>query len=86
SAEALARQAADCGDNDTLRRLAEMRDTAGLERHAGDDRRESYLRYLINMRWLFSRLWPNGLDPDGAPTPLRQPAAPTGSPLPPAPS
>ncbi|WP_329033049.1 helix-turn-helix domain-containing protein [Streptomyces sp. NBC_01725] len=85
-AEALARQAADCGDPYALHLLAEMRDTGLADLADCDQRRETYLQYLINMRWLFSRLWPNGLDPDGAPTPLRQPSAPTGSHLPPAPS
>ncbi|MFD7966716.1 helix-turn-helix domain-containing protein [Streptomyces zaomyceticus] len=73
-AETLAREAVDRGDPGALVRLAELRDRAGdpdgaeiLAREAVDHGIDDARYRLTNMDILY-RLWPYGLDPDGAPT------------------
>ncbi|MFF9607850.1 hypothetical protein ACF1GY_37300 [Streptomyces sp. NPDC014684] len=73
-AETLARQAADQGDAYHLYCLAQVREKAGdregaepLARQAADHGTLDPLR--IYMEGVFQRLWPDGLDPDGTPTP-----------------
>ncbi|MET9556378.1 helix-turn-helix domain-containing protein [Streptomyces sp. NPDC006645] len=92
-AEILARQAADHGNTYALYHLAEMREEAGdregaktLARQAADHGRESVPWPVIRIRGLFNGLWPNGLDPNGTPTPPWQQlsSAPLGSHVPPA--
>ncbi|MFF3020155.1 hypothetical protein [Streptomyces sp. NPDC057939] len=75
-AEAMARQAADFGDTSTFDRLAEMRVRTGdrdsaeaLLRRAADHGSTSAFDRLRGKPGIFTSLWPNGLDPDGAPTP-----------------
>ncbi|MFD9374198.1 tetratricopeptide repeat protein [Streptomyces sp. NPDC059999] len=74
-AEALARQAADHGNADGLFRLAEMREQDGdrvgaeaLARQTADHGNPNALYRLVEEPGIFTRLWPNGLDPDGTPT------------------
>ncbi|MFI7179713.1 tetratricopeptide repeat protein [Streptomyces spororaveus] len=71
SAENLARQAADSGRTDAFASLAKLREKAGdresaenLYRQAAD-RGTDYSRVLRAL----ATWWPNGLDPDGTPTP-----------------
>ncbi|WP_328457720.1 tetratricopeptide repeat protein [Streptomyces sp. NBC_00386] len=74
-AEDLARQAADRGDTDVLYRLAEMREKARDRERAENLVRQAADRGMNNPRWAtnltraFVTWWPNGLDPDGTPTP-----------------
>ncbi|MFB7248310.1 hypothetical protein ACFCYX_38355 [Streptomyces populi] len=77
-AEFLYRQAADRGDTDALFRLAERRERAGdrqgaetLARQAADHDYSGTVAFLPEAKVLH-RLWPYGLDPDGAPTPRWQ--------------
>ncbi|WP_405483246.1 helix-turn-helix domain-containing protein [Streptomyces anulatus] len=74
-AETLARQAADRGDTAALYRLAEKRECAGdrdgaqaLARQTADYGSPQAHYRRAEKPGLFSRLWPYGLDPDGAPT------------------
>ncbi|MEW2425898.1 hypothetical protein AB0911_35795 [Streptomyces nigra] len=69
-AEVLARQVADRGNSDALYRLALRREQAGdrdaaevLARQAADYGRVSKQGSVL------TRMWPQGLDPDGTPTP-----------------
>ncbi|MFE5519891.1 helix-turn-helix domain-containing protein [Streptomyces virginiae] len=71
-AESIARQAADSGRTGALASLAELREKAGdwesaenLYRQAADFGTEQY----DLMRQVLAAWWPNGLDPDGTPTP-----------------
>ncbi|MDX3716153.1 tetratricopeptide repeat protein [Streptomyces europaeiscabiei] len=79
-AEMLLWQAAEHGSIDALYRLAEKReergDRAGAEVLALQvaNHGSVALRWTM-MRGLLNRLWPNGLDPDGAPTLPWQPSA-----------
>ncbi|WP_328733543.1 tetratricopeptide repeat protein [Streptomyces bobili] len=73
-AEALLRQA-DRGDTYALYRLAVMRERAGdregaevLARQAADRGDTVALHHPAQKQELLTRLWPNGLDPDGKPT------------------
>ncbi|GAA2572996.1 MULTISPECIES: tetratricopeptide repeat protein [Streptomyces] len=75
SAEDLARQAADHGSTDALYRLAEMREKAGEGKGAEDLYHQAANRGAGNL-WVhiahtgaLAERWPNGLDPDGTPTP-----------------
>ncbi|MFF3431368.1 helix-turn-helix domain-containing protein [Streptomyces sp. NPDC002602] len=75
-AETLARQAADRGDTAALYLLAEKRERAGdrdgaqaLARQAADYGSPQAHYRRAEKPGIFSRLWPYGLDPDGAPTP-----------------
>ncbi|MEV5526340.1 tetratricopeptide repeat protein [Streptomyces prunicolor] len=79
-AEALLRQAADHGDVSALHGLADLRVQAGdregaeaLARQAADHGNADTVYGLRVLRNLVRRLWPNGLDPDGTPTPSWQP-------------
>ncbi|MFF0201234.1 AAA family ATPase [Streptomyces sp. NPDC005017] len=83
SAEAMLRLAADHGDAGALVRLANMRIQAGdgegaeaLARQAADHGDTRILYDHAAMWTLLNDLWPNGLDPDGTPTPLWQPPTP----------
>ncbi|MFF0170231.1 tetratricopeptide repeat protein [Streptomyces prasinus] len=74
-AEHLARQAADHGHTTVLSRLAVMRERAGdregaehLYRQAADHGAGNLARTIGHSQALVTR-WPNGLDPDGTPTP-----------------
>ncbi|MEU7340373.1 helix-turn-helix domain-containing protein [Streptomyces sp. NPDC007074] len=74
-AEALAHQAADHGDTDALCYLAWLREkagdregTKGLLRRAVDYGKAGLLPDEDQRKMLMG-LWPNGLDPDGTPTP-----------------
>ncbi|MDX3673418.1 hypothetical protein [Streptomyces europaeiscabiei] len=78
-AESLAWQAADHGDTDVLHRLAMTREGAGdregaesLARQFADHDETTLYRSPIR-RELLNKLWPDGLDPDGTPTPPWQP-------------
>ncbi|WP_217238348.1 hypothetical protein [Streptomyces sp. AC555_RSS877] len=78
---ALARQAADQGDAHALFSLAEIREEAGdgegaeaLARQAADVGDAEALDGMAMGRQLLEGLWPNGLDPDGTPTPAWQPS------------
>ncbi|OEJ29073.1 hypothetical protein AS594_36355 [Streptomyces agglomeratus] len=79
-AEVLLRQAAEHGSIDALYRLAEKREEGGdregaevlalqVANHGG------VALHWTMMRGLLNRLWPNGLDADGAPTSPWQPSA-----------
>ncbi|MFD8766689.1 tetratricopeptide repeat protein [Streptomyces mirabilis] len=81
-AESLLRQAADHGDINALYRLAVMREKAGdregaqaLALQAADHGSAYPLHRMNEIRELLDRLWPNGLDPDGMPTPPWRPSA-----------
>jgi hypothetical protein len=81
-AEAVARQAADHGDAHVLYSLAEIREEAGeregaeaLARQAADVGDAEALYGMAMRRQFLDGLWPNGLDPDGTPTPPWQPSA-----------
>ncbi|MFJ7201591.1 MULTISPECIES: tetratricopeptide repeat protein [unclassified Streptomyces] len=84
SAETLARQAADHGNIDALVRLAELRERAGDRDSAETLARQAADHGALTTRYTLNRLWPYGLDPDGAPTPPWQPSvsAPLGHPGP----
>ncbi|WP_033287353.1 hypothetical protein [Streptomyces sp. NRRL F-525] len=78
-AEDLARQVVDRGNANALYSLALMRgedrDRAGAEALARQAADRGYIKPLHRLAAtveLFDRLWPNGLDPEGAPTPPRQ--------------
>ncbi|MFE7212446.1 hypothetical protein ACFU93_21125, partial [Streptomyces sp. NPDC057611] len=79
--EAVFKQAADQGNVGALVRLAEMRERAGdregteaLVRQAANQSRDITDVYSqLTMLELLNKLWPNGLDPDGTPTPPWQP-------------
>ncbi|KOX35620.1 hypothetical protein ADL06_06505 [Streptomyces sp. NRRL F-6491] len=80
SAEALLRKAADHGSPRALIDLARMREMAGdkedAEIHARRAIDRGHFEDLLNHaegRILVDRLWPNGLDPDGTPTPPWRP-------------
>ncbi|MFF5161454.1 tetratricopeptide repeat protein [Streptomyces sp. NPDC000348] len=74
-AKILYRQAADRGDPSALIRLAEMREKTGDRRGAETLARQAVdqgmSRDLLKKpsRRIHTRWWPNGLDPDGTPTP-----------------
>jgi TPR repeat protein len=71
-AENLARQAANHGDTAALYRLAVMREEAGDRESAESLARQAANHGEDNSWWVVSALalrWPNGLDPDGTPTP-----------------
>ncbi|WP_371591673.1 tetratricopeptide repeat protein [Streptomyces virginiae] len=77
-AEVLLRQAADHhGDIHALHHLAGLRERAGdregaevIVRQAADHGdSDTAAQYLMQVPNAFTRLWPNGLDPDGTPTP-----------------
>ncbi|MFJ5780425.1 hypothetical protein [Streptomyces sp. NPDC093094] len=79
-AEELAREAAHHGDTSALHHLAMRRERAGdrsgtetLLRQAADHGSPHALYHRPEMRDVLERLWPNGLDPDGTPTPPWQP-------------
>ncbi|MET9888431.1 hypothetical protein ABZZ20_36015 [Streptomyces sp. NPDC006430] len=83
-AEALAYQAADHGSTDTLYKLAQRREETGdrdgaelLLRQAVDYGITATAFGQVAMPEVLFRLWPNGLDPDGTPTPPWQPLAST---------
>ncbi|MGW2770732.1 hypothetical protein [Streptomyces sp. NPDC001275] len=71
----LRHRAADHGSTEALYSLAVMREEAGdregaedLARQAADRGTTSTLYGLTDLRELLTRLWPNGLDPNGTPT------------------
>ncbi|MFE7309242.1 hypothetical protein ACFU8A_32685 [Streptomyces sp. NPDC057546] len=74
-AETLARQAADHGDTDALALLVRIlqvaadRDGAETLARQATDHGDSFAQVLLaEMRDIFNRLWPYGLDPDGTPS------------------
>ncbi|WP_331736792.1 hypothetical protein OG426_55385 (plasmid) [Streptomyces canus] len=73
SAEALFRRVADDGSTDALYRLAVLREKAGDREGAEALARQAADRADRDPAGVLTRLWPNGLDPDGKPTPPWQP-------------
>ncbi|MDF9868583.1 transcriptional regulator with XRE-family HTH domain [Streptomyces pratensis] len=74
-AEILAWHAADCGDESALFRLAELREWSG-GLHAAEILYREIAATGSEMTFfrarIFHAIWPDGLDPDGAPTPSWQ--------------
>ncbi|WP_406224209.1 hypothetical protein [Streptomyces canus] len=76
----LARQAADHGESRALYRLAELREEDGDGESAAllllqaADHGDTWMSSVpTTERQMLYRLWPNGLDPDGTPTPQWEP-------------
>ncbi|MEU5810923.1 helix-turn-helix domain-containing protein [Streptomyces sp. NPDC047718] len=73
-AETLVRRAADNGKVDALIYLAELRNSAGDRNSAETLARQAADSGALTTTYTLNKLWPYGLDPDGAPTPPWQPS------------